>query len=157
MDQSRLEIEADSVQRYDRYFETCRHLATQISSLLLARSKTMDGKVPTRPLRIACLETFEQVLSARAALNTVRRSDHHALWHIDRAVVHLKRAIEKISTDLLIDRDGCKGLLAAAIRELRFVAVATPGLSLVDLTCACCAPASTNIDTTPQIGRAEYE
>lgn len=143
MDQSLFKIECDRLQNYDRCFDTCRHLAAQIASLLLARSKAMAGKVPDQRLRMACLDTFEQILSERAALGKAARSDHHALRHIDRAIACLKRSTEKISTDLLTDRDICKKALASAIQELRFAASTTPSLSMVDVTCACCASAPT--------------
>ena len=152
MDQSLFKTECDNLQRYDRCFDTCRHLAAQISSLLLARSKAMKSKVPIQPLRIACLDTFEQILLQRAALDKAGKSDHHALRHIDRAIACLKRSTEKISTDLLTDRDICKKALASAIQELHFAASTTPSLSMVDVTCACCAPANTEIGITHCMG-----
>ena len=152
MDQSLFKTECDRLQRYDRCFDTCRHLAAQIASLLLARSKAMAGRVPDQPLSMACLDTFEQILSERAALGKAEKSNHHALHHTDRAIACLKRSTEKISTDLLTDREICKKALASAIQELHFAASTTPGLSMVDVTCACCAPANTQIDMTHCMG-----
>ena len=152
MDPSLFKTECDNLQRYDRCFDTCRHLAAQIAGLLLARSKAMAGKVPDQPLRTACLDTFEQILSERAALGKAGKSDPHALRHIDKAIACLKRSTEKISTDLLTDHDICKKALASAIQELHFAASTTPSLSMVDVTCACCAPANTQIGMTRCMG-----
>ncbi|WP_171178172.1 hypothetical protein [Ruegeria sp. HKCCD8929] len=139
MEKTLFETELDHLHRYDRCFDECRHLATQIGGLLLARSSVMKGKVPLQPLRSACQETFDQIKSQRASLDDANSSDQHALSHIDRAVSLLQISMDALSDDLFSGAESCKNALAAAIRELRFAASMTPGLSMVDLTCACCA------------------
>lgn len=134
-----IETELDRFHRYDRCFEECRHLATQIGGLLLAKSSVMKGSVPLQLLRTACRETFDQIKSQRASLRDANSSDQHALLHIDRAVALLETSMDTLPDDLLSGTENCKNALAAAIRELRFAASTTPGLSMVDLTCACCA------------------
>lgn len=153
MEKSLFETELDHLHRYDRCFEECRHLATQIGGLLLARSPVMKCNVPLQPLRLACQETFDQIKSQRASIGDANSSDQHALSHIDRAVVLLKTSMNALSDDLLSGAENSKNALAAAIRELRFAASTTPGLSMVDLTCACCAipDADLSLKTKPGV------
>jgi hypothetical protein len=153
MEKSLFETELDHLHRYDRCFEECRHLASQIGGLLLAESSVMKGKLPLQPLRVACQETFEQLKSQRASPGDTNSSDQHALSHIDRAVALLKTSMDALSDDLMLGTENCKNALAAAIRELRFAASTTLGLSMVDLTCACCAipDADPNLKTRPGV------
>ncbi len=139
MEKSLFETELNRLRRYEQFFEECRHLATQIGSLLLASSSVLKGKVPPQPLRSACRETYDQIKSQRASLCDANSSDQHTLSHIDRAVVLLKTSMDALSDDLLSGAGSCKIALAAAIRELRFAASTARHLSMVDLTCACCA------------------
>lgn len=152
MENSQFETELDHLHRYDRCFEECRHLATQIGGLLLANSSVMKGNVPLQPLRLACQETLDQVNSQRASLGDANNLDQHALLHIDRAVALLKTSMDAFSDDLLSGAENCKNALAAAIRELRFAASTTPGLSMVDLTCACCAIPAADLNQQPGPG-----
>jgi hypothetical protein len=118
--------------------EALRNALIQLSGFLLKR--TIDcsgGRVDYLPVEFA-RQRLNEAADGLHSLRAPPAAAHHRL-HLDGAAAALEQGLACAFSTADRDGDGLFHFLEEAMRHLRAVSRATPGLELVDLGHACCA------------------
>ena len=117
--------------------EALRKALVQLSGFLLKRTIDRGRHVDYLPVELARQRLTEAGDGLRS-LSAPPMAAHHRL-HLDAAASALEQGLACALSSADRDGDGLLHFLEEAMRHLRAVSRATPGLELVDLGQACCA------------------